>query len=129
MHFLTTARRLVLGFALAGAALGGALLSFSVPAAAAPVYDGKWSVLIITQKGECDRGYRYPVQISNGNVGYAGEASFTVSGRVNPSGAISVTVSRGSQSAHGTGRLSGNNGSGAWQAGTCAGTWTAERRS
>ena len=109
----------------------------SVPAAPAPIsagkasYDGTWSVLIVTQQGKCDRAYRYPVRISNGPVGYAGEASFNVSGSVGANGAVTVTVSRGSQSAKGTGQLSANGGSGRWTAGSgeCSGSWTAERRS
>ena len=109
----------------------------SVPAAPAPIsagkasYDGTWSVLIVTQQGKCDRAYRYPVRISNGLVGYAGEASFNVSGTVGANGAVTVTVSRGSQSAKGTGRMSGSDGAGTWTAGSgeCSGTWTAERRS
>jgi hypothetical protein len=31
---------------------------------AVPRYDGLWSVSIVTEKGDCDRGYRYPVRIS-----------------------------------------------------------------
>ena len=96
-----------------------------------PSYDGAWSVLIVTEKGQCDRAYRYPVKIENGAVGYAGSASFTVSGKVDPKGAVTVTVARGSQSATGTGVMSGSAGTGAWTAasGECSGTWTAERRS
>ncbi len=105
--------------------------AFTAPAQAKTAYDGTWSVLIVTQKGDCDRGYRYPVHISNGSVGYAGEAAFNVGGKVGPNGAISVTVSRGDKSAHGTGTLSGTAGSGFWKTGggECSGTWTAERRS
>ena len=120
-----------------------ALAAFAVLAAtAAPAFpapiaagkqnlDGNWSVLIVTEQGKCDRAYRYPVRISNGSVGYAGEASFNVSGNVGPNGAVTVTVSRGSQSAKGTGQLSANGGSGRWTAGSgeCSGSWTAERRS
>src|SRR4051795_7047368 len=115
-----------------------ALLTASAfPAAPAPMgatkqsFDGTWSVLIVTQKGTCDRAYRYPVRISNGSVGYAGEASFSVSGKVGETGAVIVTVSRGSQSATGTGRMSATDGSGTWVAasGECTGIWTAERRS
>ena len=109
----------------------------SVPAAPAPIsagkasYDGTWSVLIVTQQGKCDRAYRYPVRISNGSVGYAGDAAFNVSGTVGDNGTVTVTVSRGSQSARGQGRLSPTDGSGMWTAGSgeCSGTWTAERRS
>ena len=113
-----------------------ALLTVSAVPAAAPAYaksnyDGHWSVLIVTQKGTCDRAYRYPVKIDNGSVGYAGEASFNVSGSVGANGAVTVTVSKGSQSARGSGQLSATDGSGRWVAGSgeCSGTWTAERRS
>ena len=99
--------------------------------AARPSFDGNWSVLIVTEQGTCDRAYRYPVKIQNGSVGYAGSASFTVSGKVGDKGAVTVTVARGSQSATGQGRLSLTDGSGRWIAasGECSGTWTAERRS
>ena len=98
--------------------------------AARPSFDGNWSVLIVTERGTCDRAYRYPVRISGGSVGYAGQASFNVSGRVGGNGAVTVTVSRGSQSATGSGMLSSTDGSGRWRAasGECSGTWTAERR-
>ena len=95
----------------------------------APAYDGNWSVVIITEKGTCDRSYRYPVRISGGTVGYAGQASFNVSGRVNPNGAVTVTVSRGSQSANGSGKLESDWGAGSWSGGDCSGRWEAEKRS
>ena len=113
------------------------LAATAVPAAPAPIsagkqnLDGNWSVLIVTEQGKCDRAYRYPVRISNGSVGYAGEASFNVSGSVGANGAVTVMVSKGNQSAKGSGHLSGTDGSGRWVAGSgeCSGTWTAERRS
>ena len=52
-----------------------AILAASViPAGSAPIaspksFDGGWSVLIVTEKGTCDRAYRYPVKIENGSVG------------------------------------------------------------
>jgi hypothetical protein len=113
------------------------LAATAVPAGSAPLatskasFDGGWSVLIVTEKGTCDRAYRYPVRISNGSVGYAGEASFNVSGSVGPNGSVTVMVSKGNQSARGSGHLSATDGSGRWVAGSgeCSGTWTAERRS
>src|SRR5580765_6031933 len=113
------------------------LAASAIPAAPAPItagkqsLDGTWSVLIVTEKGTCDRAYRYPVRISNGSVGYAGEASFNVSGNVGANGAVTVTVSKGNQSARGSGQLSAAGGSGHWVAGSgeCSGSWTAERRS
>ena len=118
--------------ALAAAAiLAASAVPASAPAFAKSNYDGQWSVLIVTQKGTCDRAYRYPVKIDNGSVGYAGEASFNVSGKVGANGAITVTVSKGDKSAKGTGRMSATDGAGIWTAGSgdCSGTWTAERRS
>src|SRR5215210_3256079 len=94
------------------------LAASAMPAAPAPIsagkqsLDGTWSVLIVTEQGKCDRAYRYPVRSSNGSVGYAGEASFNVSGNVGANGAVTVMVSRGSQGAKGTGQLSGNGGAG-----------------
>jgi hypothetical protein len=95
---------------------------------AAPRYDGTWSVAIITQKGDCDAGYRYPIRIANGVLSNGGAAGFTINGRVAPSGAIVVTVSDGANSATGVGRLAGNSGAGRWRGGACSGIWTAERR-
>ena len=115
--------------ALAISTLLGATAYATLPAQAKTNYDGIWSVVIVTEKGTCDRSYRYPVKITDGSVGYAGEASFNVSGRVNPSGAVTVTVSRGKHSASGSGKLSGQAGAGSWSGGECSGTWQAERRS
>ena len=113
------------------------LAASAVPATSAPIaagkatFDGNWSVLIVTERGTCDRAYRYPVRISRGAVGYAGTASFNVTGQVGANGAVTVTVSRGSQSASGSGRLSLTDGTGHWRTagGECSGTWSAERRS
>lgn len=117
--------------ALAMLAISAVPASPAPMSAAKPNFDGAWSVLIVTEQGKCDRAYRYPVKIQNGSVGYAGSASFTVSGKVGAKGEVTVTVARGSQSATGTGRMSDTDGSGTWTAGAgdCSGTWTAERRS
>ena len=96
---------------------------------AVPVYDGLWSVSIVTEKGDCDRGYRYPIRIENGSLANAGSVTaITINGKVQPTGAITVIVSSGSKSATGSGRLSGDLGEGHWTGGECSGSWTAERR-
>lgn len=95
----------------------------------APAYDGLWSVSIVTEKGDCDRGYRYPIRISNGVLANAGDVAVNIVGRVLPTGAVTVMVSAAGKNANGTGRLSGNLGEGSWTGGDCSGTWTAERRS
>jgi hypothetical protein len=98
------------------------------PSEAMPRYDGLWSVLIVTEKGDCDRAYRYPVRITRGTLGNAGSAAITIAGHVAPTGRINVTVSYADKSANGSGRLDGAAGTGFWRGGSCSGTWTAERR-
>ena len=95
-------------------------------------FDGSWSVLIITEVGDCDRAYRYGVRIERGKLIYMGETGVNVSGRVDRNGRVSVSVSRGDQSATGAGRLFGNRGAGKWKgkssSAKCSGRWAAERR-
>lgn len=100
-------------------------------ASAQRAFDGQWSVLIVTQRGTCDRAYRYGVSIRSGRVYYdGGIVNFT--GRVAANGAVSVRVTSGGASANGSGRLTRNSGQGRWigQSGgdRCSGYWTAERR-
>jgi hypothetical protein len=101
------------------------------PAAAQRAYDGNWSVLIVTERGNCDRAYRYGVSIRSGRVIYDGGV-VNFSGRVAGNGSVSVQVRSGSSFANGSGRLNRNSGRGRWagqSGGTrCSGYWTAERR-
>lgn len=75
------------GLALSFAAIAVATL----PATSAPSYDGLWSVVIITEKGTCDRAYRYPIRISNGTLVNAEDEAFVITGRIGASGAVTVT--------------------------------------
>jgi hypothetical protein len=104
------------------------LTATSTTSFAAPGYDGTWSVLVMTQKGDCDPAYRYPIRIANGTLVNAGGNPFTITGRIAQTGAITVTISAGGKSATGSGRLSGDMGIGSWTGGACSGSWTAERR-
>ena len=105
-----------------------ALTAFAPQSQAVSNFDGKWSVVIMTTKGDCDRAYRYPVAISGATLINLGDASFDITGKVQGNGAITVRVSYGQKSAAGTGRLSATFGTGSWAGGECSGTWTAERR-
>jgi len=95
------------------------------------VYDGDWSVLILTHGGACEPSVRCGVQIADGMVINGGGLA-TVQGRVTRSGTVSVIVRSGNQWANGSGRLGRNHGGGAWRgqgtSGACRGTWVAERR-
>jgi hypothetical protein len=110
-----------------------AVLGLGVVAASAPVqatgnFDGKWSVVIVTEKGDCDRAYRYPIDIRNMNLVNAGNADFDISGKVQGDGVVAVKISYGQKSASGSGRLNGSSGEGRWSGSGCAGSWMAERR-
>jgi len=123
--FKTSLRTSALFVFIAASASVAATGTFALPA-----YDGLWSVSIVTEKGDCDRGYRYPIRISNGVLVNAGNvAAIDINGKVQQTGAITVTVSGGGKSATGSGRLAGNIGEGHWSGGECSGSWTAERRS
>jgi hypothetical protein len=108
-------------------------LSLGTAAAAIPLksFDGSWSVLIVTDAGTCDRGYRYALHIANGRI-YYNDPSFNVSGHVDAHGHVNVTVSAGGQRASGSGQLSGDSGQGSWSGhsstSACSGHWEAERR-
>jgi hypothetical protein len=111
------------------AIVGLGLVATAIPAKATGNFDGKWSVVVVTTQGNCDRAYRYPIDIRGQTLVNAGDTAFDISGRVQGNGAVAVQISYGDKSAHGIGRLSGAMGSGSWTGGSCAGTWTAERRS
>ena len=107
------------------------LVAFASSAAAlAAPFDGNWSVVIVTEQGDCDRAYRYPVTIENGSVRYGGDADFEASGKVDAKGAVEVRIRRGKQGADGKGQLGQDSGSGTWKSagGECRGSWTAEKR-
>ena len=93
-------------------------------------YDGAWSVLIVTTRGECDRAYRYGITIANGNLMYEGVV-VNLYGRVASNGAVRVTVTSGNARANGTGRLNRTAGNGGWAGfsgqNRCSGYWQASR--
>jgi len=97
--------------------------------AAPSIYDGQWSVVIYTLRGDCDRALRYAVRIVEGRV-VSEDPSYQADGAVKTGGAIRVTVAQGDRSASGTGRLTRDSGRGVWHTSTreCTGQWTAERR-
>jgi hypothetical protein len=99
-------------------------------ASAQQQFNGNWSIEVITESGSCDRAYRFPVVIQDGQVRYGGPERVGVSGAVTATGDIRGSVGRGSAQANVMGRLSGRSGSGTW-AGSgslrCSGQWRAEK--
>jgi len=92
-------------------------------------YDGTWSVLLETTRGDCTSALRASLLIAGGRL-LAEDPSYRLVGHVGQSGAVHVTVSANSQSAVGFGHLSLRAGLGRWQteSGECVGRWSAERR-
>lgn len=121
-------RSLLLGLTCA-ATLG--LMPQAASAQANP-HDGRWSILVMTETGNCDKAYRYSVQIENGQARYAGTEALDVTGSVRPNGQVSGAIAYGQDRADVIGRLDGARGTGTWKAtGTsrnCGGKWQAERR-
>jgi hypothetical protein len=123
--------RRVITLVIFSALLAGAALVGPPPAAFAATQDGNWSVLIITDKGDCDRGYRYGLRVSNGRVSYRGDSAIDLAGTLASNGAVNVSIKLGDKGANGTGHLTASSGAGTWHgvgsSGTCAGHWEAER--
>jgi hypothetical protein len=94
----------------------------------ASVYDGTWSVVIYTERGNCG-SVRAAVRIADGRV-VSEDPSYQSNGAVGANGAIRVSVASGGLSASGSGRLSSNSGAGRWSSsrGECSGSWSASRR-
>ena len=127
---MALAKRSVILAGLAAMLLGGLLMP-APPAVARTPFDGSWSVLIATDAGTCDRGYRYALHIVNGRISYD-DPSFNISGHVDARGHVNVSVSAGGQQASGSGQLSGDSGQGMWSGRSstsqCSGHWEAQRR-
>ena len=94
-------------------------------------FDGNWSVQVVTQTGSCQKAYRFPVVIQNGQVRYGGAEGIAVSGAVTSKGVIRGNFGVGSAQASVSGRLSSRTGSGTWVGSgsfNCSGQWQAEKR-
>ena len=113
---------------LLAATVTAAALTQATYVLAATKFDGSWSVVINTARGDCGSGLRYGVRIVGGRV-VSENGGYSVAGAVAPNGAIRVMVAEGGRSASGTGRLAGNSGGGVWRttSGECSGNWAAAR--
>jgi hypothetical protein len=116
---------------LTAAALAAGLYAISCPSAHAEpeAHNGTWSVELVTESGLCSARYSYALAIRDGQVQLvSGAAGARVSGRVGADGRVGLTVSNGTASGTGTGRLNSGSGSGTWRVSSlCAGRWTARR--
>jgi hypothetical protein len=92
-------------------------------------YDGQWNITFVTQSGDCNPTYNYPINIENGVITSPGVGTFR--GNVTSSGAVRASVTVQEKHASGTGKLTGVRGRGTWigwsEGQRCAGSWTAQR--
>ena len=92
-------------------------------------YDGTWTTVFATTRGNCSSGYSVPFLVAGSRVSSAGGGR--VSGSIGRGGSVAVAVSVGASRANGGGRLAGNSGSGTWSGvitgDRCSGTWQATR--
>ena len=118
-----------------GKIVGTCVLAFVMAAAtfhnagARTVYDGSWSLSIVTQRGGCDPNYNFQVQVTNGIVTHPNLVRLR--GRVSSGGLARVSVSVTDKHASGSGKLSRTSGRGRWSgysgADRCSGYWVAQR--
>jgi hypothetical protein len=94
-------------------------------------FDGAWSVQIMVDRGNCNPIDQFTVDIRDGAMQYSSDSAVSIQGQVISSGAVRVRLAHGDHKANGSGRLSGNSGTGTWHgtglASACAGRWSAER--
>src|SRR4029077_7571207 len=92
-------------------------------------YDGTWSLVFVTQRGECDPSYSFDVNITHGIVSHPNLVRFT--GRVGANGLVHASVAVQDKYAAGSGKLTKTAGQGTWKgrSGTarCSGYWTAQK--
>jgi hypothetical protein len=101
-----------------------AMALFAAPATARTDYDGVWNVTVVTRTGSCEPTTHYPLTVADGKVSGAAD----LSGSVGPDGTVKASL----RGAFANGQLSGNAGSGKWNAASagkpCSGRWTATRQ-
>jgi hypothetical protein len=115
-------------FAAAVAALAALAVLAPGKARAAMLFDGNWTVSIVTQSGSCDRSLSIPVSIADGRLDGANGALL---GTVTPKGGVNAMLGGGDRRGSASGRLTGNAGSGRWSGNatgaSCSGVWSARR--
>ena len=63
-------------------------------ASAQQQFNGNWSIEVLTESGSCDKAYRFPLVIQNGQVRYGGPERVNVTGAVTSTGDIRGSVGR-----------------------------------
>jgi hypothetical protein len=111
--------------------LAAPLIPVSTTGMAQSQFDGRWTVTTIPEKGGCRRKHHYAVVVEKGVARNAsGRTRANVTGGLEPSGRVRVSLQRRGTQVDVTGNLAGASGSGTWTlAGRidCSGRWTAAK--
>jgi hypothetical protein len=118
--------------ALVGAC-AAATFTFAGPLLAQAPHDGSWAIEIVTERGACERLYRYYVEVEGQAVrlrSMSGETSPAATGLVRADGRINATLGQADDPVNVTGRLAATSGTGVWSAPArqCTGRWSAHKR-
>lgn len=86
-------------------------------------YDGNWNVTVQTKAGSCEQVAHFRLSVLDGKISGPDE----VSGKVGTEGSVRVSL----KGAYANGQLTGNAGSGKWNAASagkpCSGRWEAAK--
>ncbi|WP_291842089.1 hypothetical protein [Bradyrhizobium sp.] len=103
--------------------VAGAATIATAPVSAQQPYDGLWQVTVVTKSGSCDAQTTSTITVADGKI-----SGGPVSGSVGSGGLVRVSIN----GAQANGQLSGNSGSGKWNAASvgvpCSGRWEASRQ-
>jgi hypothetical protein len=104
------------------------LLIAASSASAAGVYDGQWSVQLVTHEGSCSASYNWSVDVTDNRIADPGMFVQTA-GEIDPRGRVVLHITHGSDIVAASGKIEGATARGAWRSPTsrCAGAWTAQR--
>jgi hypothetical protein len=99
-----------------------------VEVAPSNAFDGTYSVEVVTERGTCDKDYRWAIAVADGRVASAGGPD--ASGHISLDGLVTLVFQIYKDYANVSGRISGTLGQGTWSSPTlrCTGYWRAERQ-
>ena len=111
--------------------LAAPLIPVSTTGMAQSQFDGRWTVTTIPEKGACRRKHHYAAAVENGVARNAfGRTRANVTGGLEPSGRVRLSLQRRGAQIDVTGDLAGPSGSGTWTLVgriDCSGRWAAAK--
>jgi len=105
-------------------------LTMTTALAAQKDFDGRWAIFATTDRGQCVKGFRLSVRISNGKAYVVGRSVNGAKTAVSSRGLVNIRYVDGSDVITANGALKARTGSGKWAYPTfrCTGRWHAKRQ-